>query len=60
MEIIMKVTVPDSYVTEATENSCGEEGDMPEWLADFFEGNDVDYLRDLGFHEMTVEVIDIN
>lgn len=60
MEITFKVTVPDSDVPTATENAPGLGGDLSEWLREFFEWNDKDYLRGLGLGEMTVQIVDVN
>lgn len=60
MEIIMSVTIPDTDLPRAVENACGTDGDLAEWLADFFACNDKQYLRDLGLGNMTIEVEEVN
>lgn len=60
MEIVMKVTVPDEDVTEATEKAPGPGGDLPEWLRNYFECVEKSYLRDLGLGNMAVQIIEVN
>jgi len=56
MEVILKITIPDSDVLVATERASEN---LPEWLREFFEWNDKDYLRDLGLGQMSIEIIDL-
>lgn len=60
MEIILKITVPDEDVTTATENTIGSDGDLAEWITDFFASNDRDYLTSLGLEQMTIEILGLH
>jgi hypothetical protein len=60
MEMILKVTIPDSDVPYATENAPGPGGDLAEWLAQFFRENDRSHLRDLGLGQLSIEILEVS